>query len=65
MSNPDFIVKVCSYAAGRFRIAINGKKYEYEVSPYMADKFKRALKYNRGRAVALIRGHEVPELVTA
>lgn len=48
-----------SYSAGILKISINGETYEYEVSPYISEKFKVQLRYNKGRALALLRGHEV------
>jgi hypothetical protein len=47
------------YYAGRLGVMVNNKPYEYTVSPYTAHKFEVLLKYNKGRALALIRGKEV------
>ena len=38
---------------------VNGEAYEYEVSPYIAEKFGNLLQFNRGKALALLRGLEV------
>ena len=57
--NKTFNVAECAYSIGRLTIVINGTRYTYTVSPYVADKFNRMVKRNRGRAVALLRGREI------
>jgi len=53
-------VSILSYTSlGILRIGINGKRYEYEVSPYIYHKFKRVLPHNKGRALAIVRGCEI------
>jgi len=55
----DLEIHKLSYSAGRLLVAIGNKIYEYEVSPYIVNKFQTLLKYNKGRALALLRGNEV------
>lgn len=54
-----FAVAPLYYYAGRFGVIVNGERYEYAVSPYIAEKFRILLQYNKGRALALLRGLEV------
>ena len=48
-----------SYVAGILKIEINGEMWEYEVSPFRKEKFEVQLRHNKGRALALLKGHEL------
>ena len=52
-------VQVASYCAGILGVMVNGKRYEYDVSPFIAEKFEQRLKHNKGRAMAMLKGKEL------
>ena len=57
-----FTVRYRYYYAGRLGVMVNGKPYEYAVSPFWARKFEVMSQFNKGRALALLRGKEVEEM---
>lgn len=61
MSEKKLVLQERYYYAGRLGILINGKPYEFEVSPFIADRFRVLRQYNKGRALALIRGLEAED----
>ena len=62
MSEKKLVVQERYYYAGRLGILINGKPFEYKVSPFTVDRFRVLKQYNKGRALALIRGSEAQTL---
>jgi hypothetical protein len=58
LSEKTLVIQERYHYAGRLGILINGKPYEFEVSPFIADRFRVLKRYNKGRALALIRGQE-------
>ena len=61
MSEKKLVIRERYYIEGRLGILINGKPFEFEVSPFIADRFRVLKQYNKGRALALIRGCEAQE----
>lgn len=56
---PDFTVVERFYSCGILGIAINGDDYEYLVSPFTAERFRMMLRFNKGKAINILRGMEV------
>ena len=53
-------VQTIMYSNWRLKVAINGKRYEYrDISPWVFEHFEMLLRYNKGRALAFIRGRSI------
>ena len=59
MSEKELVIVERYYIEGRLGILINGKPYVFKVSPFIADRFRVLKQYNKGRALAVLRGQEV------
>ncbi len=58
MSRKNLVIQERYYSVGRLGILINGKPYEFKVSPFIVERFRVLKNYNKGKALSLIRGLE-------
>lgn len=60
MKLKTFTVTILSYSShNKLKIDINGRRYEYNISPFLYEKFELLLTKNKGRALSLIKGLEI------
>lgn len=60
MKLKTFSISILSYSSHNIlKIDINGCGYEYDISPFLYEKFENLLQHNKGRALSLIRGSEI------